>query len=98
MSALGDIAQSHIRGKAVLDVGCGSGVLAMACARLGARAVYAVEASEMAMYARQIVKDNGLDSIVKVHHCSAEEVALSPAAASKRLPNWKEHMRSSSMS
>mmetsp|Transcript_24753 Transcript_24753/g.75427 ORF Transcript_24753/g.75427 Transcript_24753/m.75427 type:complete len:263 (+) Transcript_24753:261-1049(+) len=76
LSALGDIAQSHIRGKAVLDVGCGSGVLAMACARLGARAVYAVEASEMAMYARQIVKDNGLDSIVKVHHCSAEELSL----------------------
>jgi precorrin-6B methylase 2 len=47
-------------GDVVLDVGTGSGVLAIAAARAGARHVYAVEASDIADVAEQVFAGNGL--------------------------------------
>ena len=51
-------------GMTVLDVGTGTGVLAMLAARRGAR-VHAVESADVAGVARQLVEANGLD--VTVH-------------------------------
>lgn len=47
-------------GKTVLDVGTGSGILAIFAARAGARKVYAVEATSMAQHARRLVQHNGV--------------------------------------
>lgn len=44
----------------VLDVGTGSGVLALFAAKAGARKVYAVEATDMAKHARTVVEANGV--------------------------------------
>lgn len=44
--------------KVVLDVGTGSGILAIFAAMAGARKVYAVEATSMAKYAKQLAKSN----------------------------------------
>ena len=49
-------------GKVVLDVGTGSGILAIFAARAGARKVYAVEATAMAQHARTLVQHNGVRS------------------------------------
>ena len=54
------------KGKLVLDVGCGSGILSMWAAEAGASKVYAVENSPMAVTARKIIKQNGLDDIITV--------------------------------
>ena len=64
----------ELRGKVVLDVGCGTGILAMFAARAGARKVYAVEASGVAKHARRIVKDNGLDGVVEVIRGRMEDI------------------------
>ena len=65
-----------IRGKVVLDVGCGTGILSMFCARAGARKVYAVEMSSIAETAAEIVKENGLDGVVTIVRGKIEDVEL----------------------
>jgi protein arginine N-methyltransferase 1 len=47
-------------GDVVLDIGTGSGVLAVALARAGARRVYAVEASDIAAVAARVLEANGV--------------------------------------
>jgi len=51
-------------GDVVLDIGTGSGVLAVALARAGARRVYAVEASDIAAVAAQVFEANGVQDRV----------------------------------
>jgi precorrin-6B methylase 2 len=51
-------------GDVVLDIGTGSGVLAIAAARAGARRVYAVEASDIAEVAARIFSANGVEDTV----------------------------------
>ena len=48
----------------VLDIGTGSGVLAVAAARAGARQVYAVEASDIAEVAERVFEANGVQDRV----------------------------------
>ena len=48
----------------VLDIGTGSGVLAVAAARAGARRVYAVEASDIAEVAQRVFVVNGVEDQV----------------------------------
>ncbi|KAG4990508.1 hypothetical protein JHK87_023965 [Glycine soja] len=45
-------------GRVVIDVGAGSGILSLFAAQAGAKHVYAVEASEMAEYARKLIAGN----------------------------------------
>ncbi|OQV13224.1 Protein arginine N-methyltransferase 8 [Hypsibius exemplaris] len=65
-----------IRGKVVLDVGCGTGILSMFAARAGAKKVYAVDCSNIVLSARQIVKDNHLDNVITVIQAKVEELTL----------------------
>ena len=50
--------------KVVLDVGCGTGILSMFCARAGAKKVIAVDNSDIINNAREIIFNNGLDQII----------------------------------
>ncbi|KAF9464204.1 protein arginine N-methyltransferase [Collybia nuda] len=60
----------------VLDVGCGTGILSLFAARGGAKRVVAVDASDIAIKAKQIVKANGLDDIITVIQGKVEEITL----------------------
>ncbi|KAF0687366.1 Aste57867_20889 [Aphanomyces stellatus] len=62
--------------KVVLDVGTGSGILAIWAAQAGARKVYAVEATDMAVQARRVVAANKQDHIVTVIQSKIEDVNL----------------------
>lgn len=50
--------------KIVLDVGCGTGILSMFCARAGAAKVIAVDNSDIADRARENIHENGLGHII----------------------------------
>ncbi|KAL6651616.1 hypothetical protein ACP70R_010541 [Stipagrostis hirtigluma subsp. patula] len=66
--------QKFIEGKVVMDVGCGTGILSVFCARAGAKRVYAVEASELATQTCEIIKANNLTDRVVVIHGRIEDV------------------------
>lgn len=68
--------KKFFEGKTVLDVGTGSGVLAIWCAQAGAKKVYAIEFTDMANHARNLVNSNGLGDIVEVIQSSAEDLNL----------------------
>ncbi|MCJ1422141.1 hypothetical protein MMC29_000020 [Sticta canariensis] len=63
-------------GKAVLDVGTGSGILAIFAAKAGARKVYAVEATAMAAFAAKLVEHNQLSDVITVIQGTMESVDL----------------------
>lgn len=77
----------HFIGKTVLDVGTGSGILAIWAAQAGARKVYAVEATKMCEHARQLVKANGLEGVVEVIEGSIEDVTL-PEKVDVIISEW----------
>ncbi len=53
-------------GDVVVDIGTGTGILAIAAARAGAEHVYAIEASVMADIARQVIANAGLSDRITV--------------------------------
>jgi len=57
-------ADSLFRGKTVLDIGCGTGVLSLFCAKAGAKKVIAVDNSDILNQAKEIVNLNGWDHVV----------------------------------
>lgn len=68
--------QDSISGKVVMDVGCGTGILAIFCAHAGAKRVYAIDASDIAFQANEIVKSNNLSDKVIVLHGRVEDVNI----------------------
>lgn len=64
------------RDKVVLDIGTGSGILAVWAAQAGARKVYAIEYTNMAKHAQQVVDANHVQHIVTVLQCAVEDLVL----------------------
>ena len=60
----------------VLDIGTGSGVLAIAAARAGARHVYAVEASDIADVAERVFAANGVEDRVTLIRGWSRDIEL----------------------
>ncbi len=70
------IEESVRPGDRVLDIGCGTGILAMLAARAGAARVVAIDQSRIAQAAANLVKANGLTDVVRVLHGPAAELEL----------------------
>lgn len=67
---------NEFRGKVVLDVGAGTGILSYFAIQAGARKVYAVEASNMAQFAKELAKSNKSCDSVEIIAGKIEEVSL----------------------
>ena len=62
--------------KVVLDIGCGTGILSMFAANAGAKLVIAVDQSDIAYQAMDIVRENNLHEVVKVIKGDAERLSM----------------------
>lgn len=65
-SYLRAIAETVQRDDVVVDLGTGTGILAMAAARAGARRVYAIEATRVAAAAERLIADNNMADRITV--------------------------------
>lgn len=74
----------QFKDKVVLDVGTGSGILAIFAAKAGAKTVYAVEATAMAKHARTLVESNG----VSFQHASASHPEPAVLEAVSSATHW----------
>eukprot|EP00522_Entomoneis_paludosa_P010512 CAMPEP_0172449086 /NCGR_PEP_ID=MMETSP1065-20121228/7885_1 /TAXON_ID=265537 /ORGANISM="Amphiprora paludosa, Strain CCMP125" /LENGTH=432 /DNA_ID=CAMNT_0013200685 /DNA_START=70 /DNA_END=1368 /DNA_ORIENTATION=- len=64
------------RDKVVLDVGCGTGILSLFCAQVGAKHVYAVDCSSILQQAKKIVDRNGFSDKITLIQGKIEEINL----------------------
>ncbi|AOW04770.1 YALI0E00660p [Yarrowia lipolytica CLIB122] len=72
--------KDKIKGKVVLDVGCGSGILSMFAAKAGARRVYGVDNSDIFEKTILNVKENGYDDVITLIRGKIEDISKNPAA------------------
>merc|ERR1712179_777116 len=76
------------KGKVVLDVGCGTGILSMFAAKAGAAKFIGIEMSSIAQYAKKIVAANKLDNIVTIIQSKVEEVVLPVEKVDVIISEW----------
>ncbi|XP_042387120.1 probable protein arginine N-methyltransferase 1 [Zingiber officinale] len=76
------------KNKVVLDVGAGTGILSLFCAKAGAKHVYAVECSQMADMAKEIVRTNGYSEVITVLKGKVEEIELPVAHVDVIISEW----------
>ncbi|XP_076930858.1 protein arginine N-methyltransferase 1.1-like [Bidens hawaiensis] len=74
--------------KIVLDVGAGTGILSLFCAKAGAKHVYAVECSQMADMAKEIVEANGYSNVITVLKGKIEELDLPVPQVDIIISEW----------
>ncbi|XP_038605203.1 protein arginine N-methyltransferase 2 isoform X1 [Tachyglossus aculeatus] len=80
--------KESLKDKVFLDVGCGTGIISLFCAQHAQpKAVYAVEASEMAQYTEQLVMQNGFTNKITVFQQRVENVML-PEKVDVLISEW----------
>jgi len=83
-----DFNAEWIKGKTVLDVGCGTGVLSIFCAKAGARRVFGVDNAEIVKEAKEIVKDNKLGDRITLIKGLVEDVKLPEPKVDLIVSEW----------
>jgi protein arginine N-methyltransferase 1 len=78
---------SLFHGKAVLDVGCGTGIFCLAAAQAGAAKVYGVEQSSIIESALQIVEANGLADKIHLLYGDIRKLTI-PEPVDVILSDW----------
>jgi protein arginine N-methyltransferase 1 len=80
--------KEKFKGKVVLDIGCGTGILSLFAARAGAKMVIGVDASGIIKQARRIVSANGFDGVIVLIEGKVEEVELPVAQVDIIVSEW----------
>ncbi len=70
----------HCKGKTVVEIGCGSGILSIFAAQAGARRVIAIEESTIANLAAAMFEANGVADRVELRRANSRDVSLDERA------------------
>lgn len=65
-----------VKGKVVLDVGCGTGILCLLAAKAGAKKVIGVDMSSIIERSKKVVKKNGYEDVITLVRGKLEDVTL----------------------
>ncbi|KAM0322946.1 hypothetical protein ACHAQA_009045 [Verticillium albo-atrum] len=76
------------KGKVVLDIGCGTGILSMFCAKAGAKMVFAVDKSDIIDKARENVYHNGLSDTITLLKGRIEDISLPVDSVDIIISEW----------
>ncbi|KAL4935422.1 hypothetical protein BDV06DRAFT_207069 [Aspergillus oleicola] len=74
--------------KVVLDVGCGTGILSMFCAKAGARKVISVDNSNIIDRAKEIIYENGFGDVITCIRGKIEQVTLPVEKVDIIISEW----------
>nr|KIR85864.1 protein arginine N-methyltransferase 3 [Cryptococcus tetragattii IND107] len=80
------------KGAVVMDVGCGTGILSMLAAKAGAKHVYAIEASGLAVKARENIQKNGFANVITVIQGKVEDIQLPVKEVDVIVSEWMGYM------
>eukprot|EP00467_Chlorarachnion_reptans_P017442 CAMPEP_0114513164 /NCGR_PEP_ID=MMETSP0109-20121206/15405_1 /TAXON_ID=29199 /ORGANISM="Chlorarachnion reptans, Strain CCCM449" /LENGTH=192 /DNA_ID=CAMNT_0001692981 /DNA_START=85 /DNA_END=660 /DNA_ORIENTATION=+ len=76
------------KGKTVLDIGCGTGILCMFAAKAGAKKVFGIECAEIYHKAKKIVEDNGFQDTITLIKGKVEEITLPVDSVDIIISEW----------
>ena len=79
---------ADFKDKIVMDIGAGTGILSIFAAKAGAKHVYAIEFAEIAIFAREIIKRNGLQDKITVIKGKMEEITLPVEKVDIIISEW----------
>lgn len=74
--------------KIVLDIGCGTGILSLFCAKAGAKQVFAVDFATITHQAEEIIKENGFQDKITVIRGKIEEIELPVPKVDIIISEW----------
>lgn len=72
--AYADAIRAHVRGRTVAELGCGTGILSLLAAQAGARSVWAVEESDIATIAEELLQDHRRAGRVEIVRANSFDV------------------------
>lgn len=75
-----------------MDVGCGTGILSMLAAKAGAQHVYAIEASGLAVKARENIVKNGFKDQITIIQGKVEDIELPVKYVDVIVSEWMGYM------
>ena len=67
---------ANVRGKSVVEIGCGSGIFSLFAALYGAKRVTAIEETDIAELAKEMIKTNGFETVIRVITGNSRDVEL----------------------
>ena len=80
------------KGKIVMDLGCGTGILSMFAAQAGAKRVIAIDAASIINIARRIAKENNFEKTIQFCKGRIEEVKVPVAKVDVIVSEWMGYL------
>ncbi len=71
---------AHVQGKTVVEIGGGSGIFSLFAAQSGAKRVIAIEETEIAELAKEMIRANGFEKVIRVITGNSRDVELEEPA------------------